>query len=131
MNLSKVIMDPPAHELLKEAGQALLNRQMSRLVPPSGADCSARARSQSLSPRRPPHGSSAGFEAVWSKGFASFGPGPSHQVPQEAERRDDSAPSPSPSTYMAQLSERHCSRVLQSMGQSVHILNLHGRIIYW
>lgn len=137
-------MEPQAEELLKkiqnlEAGQAMLKQEMSRLAPKEdasrGAHSSTRARSQSLSPRRPPRGRTGGFGAGWSKGSASFSTVAAsasastststskHQVPK-AEKRD-------PARSVPRLSERHCLKVLQSMGQSVHILDLQGRIIYW
>lgn len=129
-------MEPPAGELLKkieklEAGHAMLKQEMSRLVPKeesfrgshwSGG--SGRARSQSLSPRRPPRGRTGGFNpgVGWSKGSTSFGTGPASAP--ETDKRDLARNVP-------HLSEKHCLRVLQSMGQSVHILDLQGRIIYW
>ncbi|XP_078168514.1 uncharacterized protein LOC144563010 [Carex rostrata] len=129
-------MEPPAGELLKkieklEAGHAMLKQEMSRLVPkeetfrgPHWSGGSGRARSQSLSPRRPPRGRTGGFNpgVGWSKGSTSFGTGPASAP--ETDKRDLARNVP-------HLSEKHCLRVLQSMGQSVHILDLQGRIIYW
>lgn len=135
-------MDSSGEELLKkirelEVGQAQLKQEMSKLIP--GAV--ERRRSQSVSPRRgapvpPPTKAKAGppgrllsggFEGgqrAWARGSASF----PHSSPLQREGRATGAGDASTS---ARLPERQYSRVLQSMGQSVHILDLDGRIIYW
>jgi len=137
-------MDSSGEELLKkirelEVGQAQLKQEMSKLIPGAGE----RRRSQSVSPRRgvpvppPPPAKakagapgrrlSGGFEGgqrAWARGSASF----PHSSPLQREGRATGAGDASTS---ARLPERQYSRVLQSMGQSVHILDLDGRIIYW
>jgi hypothetical protein len=137
-------MDSSGEELLKkirelEVGQAQLKQEMSKLIPGAGE----RRRSQSVSPRRgvpvpppPPAKAKAGapgrrlfggFEGgqrVWARGSASF----PHSSPLQREGRATGAGDASTS---ARLPEWQYSRVLQSMGQSVHILDLDGRIIYW
>ncbi|CAN6329429.1 unnamed protein product [Urochloa humidicola] len=137
-------MESSGEELLKkirelEVGQAQLKQEMSKLIP--GA--AERRRSQSVSPRRgvpvppPPPAKakvgppgrrlSGGFEGgprAWARGSASF----PHSSPLQREGRATGAGDASTS---ARLPERQCSRVLQSLGQSVHILDLDGRIIYW
>ncbi|KAG2621470.1 hypothetical protein PVAP13_3NG241000 [Panicum virgatum] len=132
-----------SEELLKkirelEVGQAQLKQEMSKLIPGVGE----RRRSQSVSPRRgvpvppPPPPSkgtppgrrlSGGFEGgpqAWARGSASF----PHSSPLQKEGRATGSGDASTS---ARLPERQYSRVLQSLGQSVHILDLDGRIIYW
>jgi hypothetical protein len=123
-------MESSGEELLKkirdlEVGQAQLKQEMSKFVP-SAAE---RRRSQSVSPRRgvpPPKAKSPGrrlpgaFEGgprAWSRGSQSF----PHSSPLQREGR----------AAGAALPERQYSRVLQSLGQAVHILDLDGRIIYW
>ncbi|KAL6846945.1 hypothetical protein ACP4OV_022798 [Aristida adscensionis] len=131
-------MESSGEELLKkirelEVGQAQLKQEMSKLIPGAGE----RRRSQSVSPRRgppvppppPPPGRrlSGGFDGgprAWARGSASF----PHSSPLQREGRaagagDDGA--------AAGLPELQYSRVLQALGQSVHILDLDGRIIYW
>jgi hypothetical protein len=137
-------MHSSGEELLKkirelEVGQAQLKQEMSKLIPGAGE----RRRSQSVSPRRgvpvppPPPAKgkagapgrrlSGGFEGgqrAWARGSASF----PHSSPLQREGRAMGAGDASTS---ARLPERQYSRVLQSLGQSVHILDLDGRIIYW
>lgn len=136
-------MESSGEELLKkirelEVGQAQLKQEMSKLIPSAGE----RRRSQSVSPRRgapvppPPPAKaksgapgrlSGGFEGgprAWARGSASF----PHSSPLQREGRAAGAGDPSTS---ARLPERQYSRVLQSLGQSVHILDLDGRIIFW
>ncbi|XP_066383164.1 uncharacterized protein, partial [Miscanthus floridulus] len=137
-------MDSSGEELLKkirelEVGQAQLKQEMSKLIPGAGE----RRRSQSVSPRRgvpvpppplakgkagaPGRRLSGGFEGgqrAWARGSASF----PHSSPLQREGRATGAGDASTS---ARLPERQYSRVLQSLGQSVHILDLDGRIIYW
>lgn len=137
-------MHSSGEELLKkirelEVGQAQLKQEMSKLIPGAGE----RRRSQSVSPRRgvpvppppPAKGKAAapgwrlsgGFEGgqrAWARGSASF----PHSSPLQREGRAMGAGDASTS---ARLPERQYSRVLQSLGQSVHILDLDGRIIYW
>jgi hypothetical protein len=135
-------MESSGEELLEkirklEVGQAQLKQEMSKLIP----GVAERRRSQSVSPQRgapvpPPLPSkgklpgrrlSGGFEGgqrAWARGSASF----PHSSPLQREGRATSAGDASTS---ARLPERQYSRVLQSLGQSVHILDLDGRIIYW
>ncbi|KAG8093113.1 hypothetical protein GUJ93_ZPchr0012g20790 [Zizania palustris] len=131
-------MEASGEALLKkiqelEVGQAQLKQEMSKLVPPAGGGCGSsaeRRRSQSVSPRRgkPPHPSSSpslsparrlsggleGGTRAWARGCAS---------PLQREGR--------PAALGARLTEKQYPSVLQSLGHSVHILDLDGRIIYW
>ncbi|KAF7070921.1 hypothetical protein CFC21_076356 [Triticum aestivum] len=135
-------MDSSGEELLKkirqlEVGQAQLKQEMSKFaLPPTGGG-GERRRSQSVSPSRgaPPHPAPApapsrrlsggldGGQRGWGRGSASF----SHSSPLQREGR---AAAEGGATG-AGLAERQYRRVLQSLGQSVHILDLDGRIIYW
>ncbi|KAG2629977.1 hypothetical protein PVAP13_3KG513600 [Panicum virgatum] len=133
----------PSEELLKkirelEVGQAQLKQEMSKLIPGVGE----RRRSQPVSPRRGvpvppppppskgtppgrrPSGGVEGGPRAWARGSASF----PHSSPLQKEGRATGSGDASTS---ARLPERQYSRVLQSLGQSVHILDLDGRIIYW
>ncbi|KAJ3681352.1 hypothetical protein LUZ60_015841 [Juncus effusus] len=118
---------PPTEELLKkiqelEADQAILKQEMSKLILPKEDSFSSPRRSQSVSPRRPPRRRNGGFESGSLRGSASFGPATSSRL--KNERGDP----PGSGTH---LSDRQCLRVLEFMGQSVHILDLQGRIIFW
>lgn len=139
-------MESSGEELLKkirklEVGQAQLKQEMSKFaLPPTGSGAERR-RSQSVSPSRgaqphpgpgpapapaPSRRSSGGFDGgprAWGRGSASF----SHSSPLQREGR---AAAEGGATG-AGLAERQYRRVLQSLGQSVHILDLDGRIIYW
>ncbi|XP_020101768.1 dual specificity protein kinase shkB isoform X2 [Ananas comosus] len=103
-------------------------------------DRSGARRAHSVSPRRSPAaGSSAaaapptrwrsgGFEAAWRKGSASFGHSSSRL---QRESRDPGGGAAAAAGGGLGLSEKQCLSILQSMGQSVHIFDLEGRIIYW
>ncbi|KAF0887553.1 hypothetical protein E2562_002278 [Oryza meyeriana var. granulata] len=141
-------MEASGEELLKkirelEVGQAQLKQEMSKLIPTAGGGgggAAERRRSQSVSPRRgaqPPHPPplpsparrlSGGFEGgprAWARGSASF----PHSSPLQREGR--AAGAGGAAAVGAGLTEKQYPRVLQSLGQSVHILDLDGRIIYW
>ncbi|WOL16428.1 serine/threonine-protein kinase STY46 [Canna indica] len=134
-------MGTPSEELLKkiqdlEVGHARLQHEMSKLMPADGGGSSRRSdrgRSHSVSPQRrvppPPQrknsGGIDGAAPAWGRGSSSFG----HSSRLQRESRDPSS-SADGSTGFG-LSERHFLNVLQSMGQSVHIFDLEGRIIYW
>jgi hypothetical protein len=134
-------MESSGEELLKkirnlEVGQEQLKQEMSKFIP-SDAE---RRRSQSVSPRhgmppplppakaKPPgRRLSEGFEGgprAGSRGSQSF----PHSSPLQREGRATSAGDVGPSSA---LPERQYSRVLQSLGHSVHIIDLDGKIIYW
>ncbi|XP_062201959.1 uncharacterized protein LOC133904456 [Phragmites australis] len=121
-------MESSGEELLKkirelEVGQAQLKQEMSKLIPGVGE----RRRSQSVSPRRgapvpPPPPPPAKTMAPGRR--ASF----PYASPLQREGRATGAGDAGTSSW---LPERQYPRVLQSLGQSVHILDLDGRIIYW
>ncbi|KAB5538379.1 hypothetical protein DKX38_015912 [Salix brachista] len=146
---------PPAEELLKkiqqlEAGHHHLQQQMSKLKLSSTSTDSKppQQRSHSISPQRSgprsrvaggPTGSS--FEAAWKKGSASF----RHSSPLQRESRslnsndvrdghsngggeggDGNRGGPS-----VKFTDKQYLNILQSVGQSVHIFDHSGRIIYW
>ncbi|KAJ7955239.1 Kinase family protein [Quillaja saponaria] len=138
---------PPAEELLKkiqelEAGHAHLKQEMSKLMLSGGGDAKPgqghQRRSHSISPQRSRLAASrrraggAGFDgpAAWKKGSASF----LHSSPlqRESSSRDHmyvggggSGPS------AVNFSDKQYLNILQSMGQSVHIFDISGRVIYW
>uniref|UniRef100_A0A5B7AWS8 non-specific serine/threonine protein kinase n=1 Tax=Davidia involucrata TaxID=16924 RepID=A0A5B7AWS8_DAVIN len=150
---------PPAEELLKkiqelEAGHAHLKEEMSKLKI-SGDQKSdqlqqhgggGHQRSHSVSPqrsavsRRRGGGGGGGFDgaaAVWKKGSASF----RHSSPLQRESRSRDTSNAAtidggggvggcgPSAV--KFTDRQYLNILQSMGQSVHIFDLNGHIIYW
>ncbi|KAJ8767282.1 hypothetical protein K2173_017326 [Erythroxylum novogranatense] len=152
---------PPVEELLRkiqelEAGHAQLRQEMSKLKLSASASTSPSSttadpyhphhqRSHSISPqrsgprRRVTVGS--GFEAAasasWNRGSSSF----RHASPLQRETRENSnsggnasargggGASSGPSAV--KFTDRQYLNMLQSMGQSVHIFDLGGRIIYW
>lgn len=146
---------PPAEELLKkiqqlEEGHHHLQQQMTKLKLSSTSTDSkpTQQRSHSISPQRSgprsrvaggPTGSS--FEAAWKKGSASF----RHSSPLQRESRslnsndvrdghsngggeggDGNRGGPS-----VKFTDKQYLNILQSVGQSVHIFDHSGRIIYW
>ncbi|KAL9402003.1 hypothetical protein Peur_005852 [Populus x canadensis] len=145
----------PAEELLKkieelEAGHHHLQQEVSKLKLSSTTTDpkSTQQRSHSISPQRSgprrrvsggPTGSS--FEAAWKKGSASS----RHSSPLQKESRSlnsdnvrdgnsnggreggDGNSGPS----AVKFTDKQYLNILQSMGQSVHIFDVSGRIIYW
>lgn len=97
-----------------------------------GARRSDRGRSHSVSPQRtapPPQrrnsGGLDGAPSSWRRGSSSFG----HSSRLQRESRG--ATGSADRAAGIGLSERQSLNILQSMGQSVHIFDLEGRIIYW
>ena len=142
---------PPAEELLKkihvlEEGQENLKQEMSKLRHTSDAK-SEHPRSHSVSPQRSrfstlPNrrvaGGGGGDAAAWKKGSTSF----RHSSPLQRESRSHDPPTgggggddfrggggSGPSAV--NFTDRQYLNILQSIGQSVHIFDPHGRIIYW
>lgn len=146
----------PAEELLKkieelEAGHHHLQQEVSKLKLSSTTTDprSTQQRSHSISPQRSgprrrvsggPTGSS--FEAAWKKGSASF----RHSSPLQRESRSLNSNNASdghsngggeggdgnrggPSSV--KFTDKQYLNILQSVGQSVHIFDHSGRIIYW
>ncbi|XP_011019919.1 PREDICTED: serine/threonine-protein kinase pakF-like isoform X2 [Populus euphratica] len=145
----------PAEELLKkieelEAGHHHLQQEVSKLKLSSTTTDpkSTQQRSHSISPQRSgprrrvsggPTGSS--FEAAWKKGSASS----RHSSPLQKESRSLNSDSvrdgnsnggreggygnSGPSAV--KFTDKQYLNILQSMGQSVHIFDVSGRIIYW
>ncbi|XP_031257757.1 serine/threonine-protein kinase BCK1/SLK1/SSP31-like isoform X2 [Pistacia vera] len=133
---------PPAEELLKkiqelEAGHAHLKQEMSKLKD-SKSDTSPHQRSHSVSPRRSRLGASPRRKepaTVW-KNSASF----RHSSPLQRESRSGESGGASAGgssggggggPAFVNFTDRQYLNILQSMGQSVHISDLDGRIIYW
>ncbi|XP_008797466.2 serine/threonine-protein kinase pakF-like [Phoenix dactylifera] len=141
-------MEKPAEELLKkindlEAGHALLKQEMSKLMPREGdvggvarGGGGDRRRSHSVSPQRsaapPPRRRNEGTGGlVWRPGSAALGH--SSRLQRESREPGDTPKGGRRGEAPAGigLSEKQYLNILQSMGQSVHIFNLEGRIIYW
>ncbi|CAD5183104.1 serine/threonine-protein kinase 12 [Musa acuminata AAA Group] len=132
-------MEVPADELLKkiqelEAGHAQLKQEMSKLVPADGhrAGRSECGLSHSVSPQRTTaplqrrrSGGLEGASPPRGKVSGSFG----HSSRLQLESQGTS--SSTDGAAGLGLSERQYLKILQSMGQSVHIFDLDGRIIYW
>ncbi|KAK8967602.1 hypothetical protein KSP40_PGU018469 [Platanthera guangdongensis] len=139
-------METRTEELLKkieelEAGQAMLKKEMSKLLPGDGGG--TRRRSQSISPQRTSLAATAAARrrsaaydrsapAVWGRSSSSFG----HSSRLQRESREPisaSAESGGGGQLIpcVGLSDRQYNNILHSMGQSVHIFDLDGRVIYW
>lgn len=135
-------METPAEELLKkiqelEAGHAQLKQEMSKLMLVGSNEPRlehGHQRSHSVSPQRSrfadPRRKEGGFDgaAGWRKGSASF----RHSSPLQRESRSrDSSSGKASGGAGVHFTDRQYLNILQSMGQSVHIFDLEGRIIYW
>ena len=139
------INTPPAEELLRkiqelEAGHVHLKEEMSKLMVSGPKSEHGHQRSHSILPQRSRFSSpgtsswrkgSGSFDgtAAWKRGSASFW----HSSPlqRESRSRDPSnttAAGCSPPAY--RFTDKQYLNILQSMGQSVHIIDLNGRIIY-
>ncbi|KAK4755677.1 hypothetical protein SAY87_009434 [Trapa incisa] len=138
--------NPPAEELLKkiqelEADQAQLKQEMSRLqLSNSRPYQHARQRSHSTSPERQRlqastrrRAAGAGFEmrSAWRQGSSSF----SHSSPLQRESRSLDPPNEvagaSSATTAISFTDKQYLNILQCMGQSVHMMDVSGRIVYW
>ncbi|TKY54243.1 Serine/threonine-protein kinase EDR1 [Spatholobus suberectus] len=136
---------PPTDELMKkiqqlEEGHAHLTQEMSKLKL-SDVRHGHRQRSHSVSPQRSrlgaPPKKRSDAPAAWKRGSCSF----KQSSPLQRESRggdpqihggggeEEAAPRCGPSAV--NFTERQYLNILQSMGQSVHILDLNCRIIYW
>ncbi|PKA51559.1 Serine/threonine-protein kinase EDR1 [Apostasia shenzhenica] len=140
-------MESPAEELLKkiqelEVGHAMLKQEMSKLLPGSGSGSGGeRRRSHSVSPQRTTPGAWTparrrsgwcdGGAPAWKRGSSSFG----HSSRLQRESREPSSLSAGGTggevAAGVGFSDKQYLNILQSMGQSVHIFDLDGRIIYW
>ncbi|XP_057751304.1 uncharacterized protein LOC130969546 [Arachis stenosperma] len=138
---------PPTEELMKkieqlEEGHEHLKQEMSRLKlsDATRSHHHHRQRSHSVSPQRsrlgapPKRGPADGASAAaWKRGSCSF----KQSSPLQRESRSDpkkegeggGGAKCGPSAV--NFTDRQYLNILQSMGQSVHILDLTSRIIYW
>ncbi|KAA3481192.1 dual specificity mitogen-activated protein kinase kinase 1-like isoform X1 [Gossypium australe] len=145
---------PSAEELLKkiqilEAGHADLKQEIS-ILKQSGGDSKANSthqRSHSTSPRRPRFPGNAAKLAAWKKDSASF----RHSSPLRRESRNNDTVNGDRGTggdlgvgggggaiertgnvgpAAVNFTNSQYLNIFQSMGQSVHIFDLSGRIIY-
>lgn len=126
-------------EALKE-GQAGLEREMSRLLSRRAAPISPNQRAHSVSPQRssypsppsppPPSSSSSwGFRSrhpaeAWRRGSSSF----RHASPLQ---RESGCAGGRQRFAREQCTDKQYWKILQSMGQAVHITDLDGRITFW
>ena len=106
-----------ADELLKkirvlEEGQEELKREIGKLIP----DRRGGGQSSSASPRRP-------FPALQQASSSSRG----RALALFQQSSSSSASRP----QRPGLSDRHCHRILQSLGQAVHVISLEGKVLYW
>ncbi|KQJ87250.1 dual specificity protein kinase splA isoform X2 [Brachypodium distachyon] len=120
-----------AEELLKkirvlEEGQAELKREIGKLIPErrggggGAGQSSAAAAAASPSTRRP---------------FQQQQQQQQQQAPSPRLRALALLPHAAASArhhhHRAGLSDRHCHRILQSLGQAVHVISLEGKVLYW
>lgn len=126
---------PPTEELLKkiqelELGQARLKQEMSHLITSSSAaqivaaGHRQRQRSHSISPQRAPRRRVDRDGCAWKKGSTSF----RHSSPLQRESRrstGDGEPA------AVEFTDKQYFNILQSMGQSIHIMDPDNRLIYW
>ncbi|KAM1195035.1 hypothetical protein ACFX2I_021674 [Malus domestica] len=148
---------PPPEELLKkiqelEAGQAHLKQEITKLRH-SGDVKSKHQRAHSVSPQRSRFSSvprrrvtgvggaagSGGHDAAaWKRGSTSF----RHSSPLQRESHSHDPPtggsggggsggSSSTGPSAVNFTDRQYLNILQSIGQSVHIFDINGIIIYW
>lgn len=135
---------PPAEELLKkieelEIGHAHLKQEISRLLASSTAHQVTPAyrhqkqRSHSISPQRVPRpradAGDGGVGGIWKKGTSTF----RHSSPLQRESRNRELCSGGGGVGppAVRFTEEQYLNILQSMGQSVHVLDVNNRIIYW
>ncbi|KAK4783090.1 hypothetical protein SAY86_007464 [Trapa natans] len=138
--------NPPVEELLKkiqelEAGQAQLKQEMSRLQLSNPRPYQhARQRSHSTSPvrrrleastRRRGAGAGVDTRSALRKG-SSFFP---HSSPLQRESHSldppDEVAGAISSTAAISFTDKQYLNILQSMGHSVHMIDVSGRIVYW
>ncbi|KAJ4968174.1 hypothetical protein NE237_014875 [Protea cynaroides] len=140
---------PQAKELLKkieelEAGHTHLKQEMSKLLLSSGDTGTGsdgksfhrHLRSHSVSPERSRMGASRRKNGGGVEGAAvslkKSSPSFRHSSPLQRESSSRDAPNPRPVGPAAvNFTDKQYLNILQSMGQSVHIFDLNGRIIYW
>ncbi|GFQ07855.1 hypothetical protein PHJA_002929500 [Phtheirospermum japonicum] len=132
---------PPAEELLKkieelEIGHATLKQEISNFITSSTAEIVAadhrrKQRSHSISPQRwRTDGGDGRFTAVWKKRSASRHSSPLQRASSDRDlRRGGRVGGGGPAAV--KLPDNQYLNILQSMGQSVHIIDLNYRIIYW
>ena len=142
---------PPTEELLKkieqlEEGHAHLKQEMSRLKLSDARGHHHhhghhRQRSHSVSPQRSrlgapprkgaPDGASA-TAAAWKRGSCSFKQSsPLQRESRSSDPKKEGEGGKKCGPSAVNFTDRQYLNILQSMGQSVHILDLTSRIIYW
>ncbi|KAL8481346.1 hypothetical protein ACS0TY_027745 [Phlomoides rotata] len=135
---------PPAEELLKkieelELSHAHLKQEMSKLLNSSPAhqnttaDRRQKQRCHSISPQRVPRPRAdvgeGGVGGLWKKGTSPF----RHSSPLQRESCHRELISGGGGVWppAIRFTDKQYLSILQSMGQSVHVLDINNRIIYW
>ncbi|CAI9779722.1 unnamed protein product [Fraxinus pennsylvanica] len=132
---------PQAKELLKklqdlETGHTQLKQEMSKLMnsPHSTIHLYYKQKSRSTSPQRVPWrravSGDGGLGAAWKRGSLSF----RHSSPlqRESSSKDvHSSGGGGGGPAAVNFTDEQYLNILQSMGQSVHILDFSGLIVYW
>ncbi|CAI9765810.1 unnamed protein product [Fraxinus pennsylvanica] len=133
---------PQAEELLKklqelETGHAQLKQEMSKLTssPQSTVHQNYKQRSHSISPQRMPWRRAGGGDGGLVASFRHSSP-----LQRESSSKDVHSGSGCGAgggggvgggPAAVKFTDKQYLNILQSMGQSVHILDLNGRIVYW
>ncbi|KAI4996747.1 hypothetical protein ZWY2020_052089 [Hordeum vulgare] len=99
-----------------EEGQEELKREIGKLIPPGHGQGQSSASSPPPPPPRRP------FPALQSQQQASSSRGRALALLQQSSSSRPQRPG---------LSDRHCHRILQSLGQAVHVISLEGKVLYW
>lgn len=125
--------DAPTEELLKkiqelELGHARLKQEMSMFVASPAAQIVAadhrrKQRSQSISPQRVPRRRAVGGDGGLPAPFR-------HSSPLQRESRNRDALSVGEPSAV-KFTDKQYVNILQSMGQSIHIMDINNRLIYW
>ncbi|XP_057809745.1 uncharacterized protein LOC131024241 isoform X2 [Salvia miltiorrhiza] len=120
-------------------GQVRLKQEMSQLMASPAAakivaaDYHQRQRSQSISPQRSPRSrvddvADGGAAVAWKKGSASF----RHSSPLQRESRHRGTLGGAAGEPAAvNFTDKQYVNILQSMGQTIHIVGPDHRLIYW
>ncbi|KAJ1383261.1 Serine-threonine/tyrosine-protein kinase, catalytic domain [Sesbania bispinosa] len=112
-----------------EEGHAHLKQEMSKLkLSDERGKQHHRQRSHSVSPQRSRLGDGS---AAWKKGTCSFKQSSPLQRESRGEPQNEAKGKGGGAPSAVNFSEGQYLNILQSMGQSIHILDLNYRIIYW
>uniref|UniRef100_A0A453HV58 PAS domain-containing protein n=1 Tax=Aegilops tauschii subsp. strangulata TaxID=200361 RepID=A0A453HV58_AEGTS len=98
-----------------EEGQEELKREIGKLIPGQGHSSASPPPPPPPPPRRP-------FPALQQ---ATSSRGRALALLHQSSSSSSSRP------QRPGLSDRHCHRILQSLGQAVHVISLEGKVLYW